>query len=259
MKDYKKFFDLTEKVAIVTGAAQGLGLEISRIFTQYNAAVVMVDINAEALKVAVDSITGEGGKAVGKPCDVSNSAMVKRMVEETIAEHGQVDIMFNNAGIGRRSKAEDMTDEDFDIVLDVNLKSMFYFCREVGRHMINRGKGGHIINMSSITGVVGVTTGNANYSASKGGIIAMSRCLAIEWAKYNILVNVIAPTHIKTKIIEQLMIEDPEKEQYFRNNIPLGRLGEAEDIAGAALYLASNASNFVTGHVLMVDGGHTAR
>ena len=259
MKDYRNIFDLTGKVAIVTGAAQGFGLEVSRIYTQYGAAVVMVDINEAMLKEAVDSIAAEGGKVAAKPCDVSKSAQVKRVVDETITEFGRVDIMFNNAGIGRRSKAEEMTDEDFDIVIDVNLKSMFYFCREVGRHMIARGEGGHIINMSSIVGVVGVTTGNANYSASKGGIIAMTRCLAIEWAEHGILVNAIAPTHMRTAIIEKLMKENPAKEAYFLSNIPLGRLGCVDDIVGPALFLASDASQFVTGHVLLVDGGHTAK
>ena len=259
MKDYRKIFNLTGEIAIVTGAAQGFGLEISRIFTQYNAAVVMVDINEAALKTATESIAAEGGKVIAKSCDVSNSAMVKRVVDETVAELGKVDIMVNNAGIGRRSKAQDMTDEDFNIVIDVNLKSMFYFCREVGRHMIERGEGGHIINMSSITGVVGVTTGNANYSASKGGIISMTRCLAIEWAEYGILVNAIAPTHMRTAIIEKLVKENPEKEAYFLGNIPLGRLGCVDDIVGPVLFLASDASQFVTGHVLMVDGGHTAK
>jgi gluconate 5-dehydrogenase len=125
--------------------------------------------------------------------------------------------------------------------------------------MINRGQGGRIINMASIGGLVGVETGNANYCASKGGLIALTRCLAIEWAKHRILVNAIAPTHVRTPLIEKMINERPEVGDYFLNNIPLGRLGEPADIVGPAIFLASAASSFLTGHVLLVDGGHTAK
>jgi NAD(P)-dependent dehydrogenase (short-subunit alcohol dehydrogenase family) len=259
MKNYKSLFDLSGRVAIVTGAGSGLGREIARIYSQYNASVVLVDINKEALDEVKGEVEDEGKQAISVVCNVADSTEVCIVVEETLSKFKRIDIMVNNAGIGLRNMAEAMTNDEFDKVIDINLKSVFYFCREVGKYMIQRGQGGKIINMSSITGVVGVETGNANYSASKGGIIAMTRCLAIEWAKYKILVNAIAPTHIRTNIIEKLIIENPEKEKYFLNNIPLGRLGEAEDIAGAALFLASDASNFITGHVLMVDGGHTAK
>jgi gluconate 5-dehydrogenase len=125
--------------------------------------------------------------------------------------------------------------------------------------MVERGQGGRIINMASIAGLVGVETGNANYAASKGGLIALTRCLAVEGAKYNILVNAIAPSHVRTALIEKLIEEKPETKTYFLNNIPLRRLGEVADVVGPAIFLASAASAFVTGHVLLVDGGHTAK
>jgi NAD(P)-dependent dehydrogenase (short-subunit alcohol dehydrogenase family) len=152
-----------------------------------------------------------------------------------------------------------MSDDTWATVLDVNLNGAFFFCRDVGREMIKRGAGGRIINMASIGGMVGVETGNVNYCASKGGLIAMTRCLAIEWAKHGILVNAIAPTHMRTPLIEKLLREKPEVETYFLNNIPLGRLGSPGDIVGPAVFLASEAASFVTGHVLLVDGGHTAK
>jgi NAD(P)-dependent dehydrogenase (short-subunit alcohol dehydrogenase family) len=156
-----------------------------------------------------------------------------------------IDILVNNAGIGMRSNAEDITDEMWDRVLDIDLKGAFLFCREVGRHMIERGKGGRIINMASIGGFVGVETGNANYCASKGGIIAMTRTFAIEWAKHNILVNAIAPSHTRTPLIEKLMEQKPEVKQYFLNNIPLGRLAEPIYIVGSAIFLATDGRRLV--------------
>jgi 2-deoxy-D-gluconate 3-dehydrogenase len=152
-----------------------------------------------------------------------------------------------------------MSLEQWQRVLDVNLSGAWYFDQAVGRHMIERGIKGSIINTSSITSLVGITTGNANYAATKGALNALTRTLAIEWARFGIRVNAIAPTHVRTALIEQKMAEDPALAEFFLGNIPLGRLGTPEDIAGAAIYLASDASSLVTGHVLVVDGGHTAR
>jgi NAD(P)-dependent dehydrogenase (short-subunit alcohol dehydrogenase family) len=152
-----------------------------------------------------------------------------------------------------------MTSEQWERVLEINLDGVWFFDQAVGRHMIERGEGGRIINMASIGGLVGVETGNANYCASKGGVIALTRCLAVEWAKHNILVNAIAPSHIRTPLIYQLMQEKPEVREYFLNNVALGRIGDVRDVVGPAIFLASEASAFVTGHVLVVDGGHTAK
>jgi len=252
-------FSLDGKAALVTGAGSGLGRAIAEGYAQFGAKVACVDISAEDAEAVAGGIEKGGGNAVPVVCDVSKTEDVKKAVESTLESFGTIDILVNNAGIGIRSNAEDMTDEMWDRVLDINLKGTFLFCREVGRHMIERGKGGRIINMASIGGLVGVETGNANYCASKGGIIAMTRTLAIEWAKHNILVNAIAPSHTRTPLIEKLMEQKPEVKQYFLNNIPLGRLAEPIHIVRPAIFLASDAASFVTGHTLVADGGHTAR
>jgi len=259
MGNVKSLFDLSGKVALVTGAGSGLGRGIAEGYAQLGAAVVVVDINPKTAQTVADGINAAGGQAIAVQCDVSQEDQVQAAVAQTVQGFGKVDILVANAGIGLRSPAEEMTIEQWDRVIAVNLKGIWLFDQAVGKHMIERGEGGRIINMASIGGVVGVETGNANYCASKGGVIALTRCLAIEWAKYHILVNAIAPSHIRTPLIEKLMRDKPEVRTYFLNNIPLGRLGEVVDVVGPAIFLASDAAAFVTGHVLLVDGGHTAK
>jgi NAD(P)-dependent dehydrogenase (short-subunit alcohol dehydrogenase family) len=259
MDKLRKLFDLGGKTALVTGAGSGLGQAIAEGYAEFGASVAVVDINEERALEVAQGITRKGGAAIALACDVSDSAAVRTAVGTVAGELGPVDILLNNAGLGNRSPAEEMDDCQWDTVLTVNLKGAFCFCREVGAAMIERGQGGRIINMASIAGVVGIETGNANYAASKGGIIAMTRCLAIEWARHNILVNAIAPSHTRTPLIERLIKDKPDTETYFLNNIPLGRLGTVTDLVGPAVFLASDAAAFVTGHTLMVDGGHTAK
>jgi len=252
-------FDLSGRVALVTGAGSGLGQGIAEGYAQLGAAVSVVDINPEAAESVVDGINAAGGKAIAVQCDVTRPDQVQAAVAQTLEEFGKIEILVANAGIGDRALAEEMTFEQWDRVMGINLTGVWLFDQEVGKQMIERGEGGRIINMASIGGIVGVATGNANYCASKGGIIAMTRCLAIEWAKYNILVNAIAPSHIRTPLIAKLMQDKPEVKTYFLNNIPLNRLGEIVDVVGPAAFLASDAAAFVTGHVLVADGGHTAK
>jgi gluconate 5-dehydrogenase len=168
-----------------------------------------------------------------------------------------VDILVNNAGIGRRAPAEEMTKRQWDDVLAVDLTGAFLFAQAVGRVMIGQG-GGRIINIASVAGQVGLKTGNANYCAAKGGLIALTRALALEWAQHGVLVNAVAPTHIHTPLIEGLL-QDPERKAYFLGNIPLGRLGEPREVVGPVIFLASNAATLITGATLNVDGGHTAQ
>jgi NAD(P)-dependent dehydrogenase (short-subunit alcohol dehydrogenase family) len=259
ISDVTKLFDLSGRVALVTGAGSGLGQGIAEGYAQMGAAVSVVDIKPETAQGTADGIKASGGSAIAVPCDVTQPDQVQAAVAQTLQEFDQIDILVANAGIGDRALAEDMTFEQWERVMAINLTGVWLFDQEVGRHMVERGQGGRIINMSSIGGIIGVATGNANYCASKGGIIAMTRCLAIEWAKHNILVNAIAPTHSRTPLIEKLMQEKPEVRTYFLGNIPLGRLGEVVDVVGPAIFLASDAAAFVTGHVLVADGGHTAR
>jgi NAD(P)-dependent dehydrogenase (short-subunit alcohol dehydrogenase family) len=254
----KSLFDLTGKVALVTGGGQGLGRGIAEGFAQYGATVSVVDINPETSKQVTERINTAGGQAIAVQCDVSKKAEVQAAVSKTLQELGKIDVLAAIAGIGDRNPAEEMTSEQWDRVININLSGVWFFNQEVGKHMIERGAGGSIINMASIAGQVGLKTGNANYCASKGGVIALTRNLAIEWSRFNIRVNAIAPVQFRTPLITELIERKPEVLDYFLENIPLGRLGEIREIVGPAVFLASEASSMVTGIVLNVDGGHTA-
>lgn len=255
----KDIFSLEGKTALVTGGGQGLGGAIAEGFAQFGADVAVVDINPETAEKVAATIRSYGRNAVSIQCDVSNFDQIKKTINKTIDEFGKIDILAAVAGIGDRNPAEDMTPEQWDRVISINLNGVWYFDQEVGKHMIDASIHGSIINMASIAGQIGITTGNANYSASKGGVIALTRCLAIEWARFNIRVNAIAPVQFMTPLITNLIERKPETLDYFLENIPLGRIGKVEEITGPAIFLASEASSMVTGIVLNVDGGHTAR
>ena len=255
--DLKNIFSLEGKAALVTGGGQGLGGAIAEGFAQFGADVSVVDINPSTAEAVSETIRGMGRKSISIKCDVSDEKQVKRTVEKTIEELGKVDILAAVAGIGDRAMAEDMTINQWDRVIAINLKGVWLFDQEVGKHLISRKASGSIINMASIAGQVGVKTGNANYSASKGGVIALTRLLAVEWAKYNIRVNAIAPVQFKTPLIKKLL-ENPETVDYFLSYIPMARFGEVNEIVGPSVFLASDAASMVTGIILNVDGGHTA-
>ncbi len=257
--DLSGMFSLAGRNAVVTGGGSGIGLAVAEAFAQFGAGVAIVDVDLDAAESVAGDIRESGGQALALGCDVADHAQVETAVARAVGALGDLHILFANAGIGDRAPAEEMTLEQWQRVLDINLSGAWYFDQAVGRHMIERGIAGAIINTSSITSLVGITTGNANYAATKGALNALTRTLAIEWAGHGIRVNAIAPTHIKTALIEQKMADDPALAQFFLGNIPLGRLGRPEDVAGAAVYLASDAGALVTGHVLVVDGGHTAR
>ncbi|MEX2738337.1 MAG: SDR family NAD(P)-dependent oxidoreductase [Candidatus Wukongarchaeota archaeon] len=249
-----EMFDLTGKVAIVTGASRGLGRGMAIGLAKAGANVVVTDILDT--KETVDEVKKLGREALGIKVNVTKKSDVEAMVQQTLEKFGMVDILVNNAGILRIEPTEDMKEEDWDKVLAINLKGQFLCAREVGKHMIKQ-KSGKIINMSSIAGKFG-NPQSAAYNASKAGVILLTKTLAIDWGKHNIQVNAICPGAFYTPMTEE-SFKDENLVQMIKTSVPLGRYGEPEDLVGTVIYLASEASNYVTGHALVVDGGWTAK
>jgi 3-oxoacyl-[acyl-carrier protein] reductase len=244
--------DLTGQVAIVTGAAKGLGRSIAETLARAGAKVACIDVNVESLAETVQAIRFAGGTAEPLACDVTDSSRVGEVVEEVVKLWGGVQILVNNAGITRDNSILRMKDDQWDAVLNVNLKGAFFFTRAAARPMM-KGRQGRIINIASVSGLMG-NPGQANYSASKAGVIGLTRTVARELAGRNITVNAVAPGFIATDMTAALG-EEILKE--VRNRIPLGRLGAPHEVADAVLYLASQSASFITGHILTVDGGLT--
>lgn len=241
---------LRDKVAIITGSGRGLGKEAALLFAQEGAKVVVCDINESWAVVTAEEIRDSGGAAVGIPVDVTNPESVKTMVNRTMEVFGRIDILVNNAGITSDALLAKMTDEQWDRVINVNLKGVFNCTRAVAPIMIEQGSG-KIVNTSSVVGVYG-NIGQTNYIASKAAIIGMTKGWAKELGRKGINVNAVAPGFTMT----EMMATVPEKIlTSIREKTPLGRLGDPKDIAYAYLYLASSEANFVNGAVLQVDGG----
>jgi 2-deoxy-D-gluconate 3-dehydrogenase len=249
-------FDLTGKVAVVTGATGGIGFGITEALAAYGADIVLVGRSHEALEAARNAIEQMGRRALAVAADLTKVPEIQAMAEKAVAAFGHLDILVNCAGINITQMAVDVTEEAWDKVIDINLKALFFCCQAVGKIMIAQ-KSGKIINMSSQTGTVAIPL-RAAYCSSKGGVNMLTKLLALEWAPYNVKVNAVAPTFVETKFTEP-MFENEEFLRYAMDNILLGKLGRPEDVAGAVVYLASPASDLVTGHILAVDGGWTAR
>ena len=247
-------FDLSGKVAIVTGAGRGMGYHIALALARYGADLVVCSRTLSELEKVAAEIEPLGRRVLIQKMDVTNIPEIHSMVETTVKTFGRIDLLVNNAGLNIPQWAEEVTEEAWDRVFDINLKGTFFCAQAVGKVMIQQ-KRGKIINISSQAGSVGLIMRSA-YGASKGGLNLLTKVLALEWAKHNILVNAIAPTFIETPMTKP-MLEKKEFYDYVMGNILLGRLAKFEDVTGAVIYLASEASNMVTGHVLLIDGGWT--
>jgi len=243
--------DLKNKVAIVTGSRRGIGKAIALTLAKAGANVVVSDINLDDCNKVVEEIKAINGNALAVKADVSNPEDVSKMINLTTEKFGKVDILINNAGIYMQKSLKEITEKDFDRILDINLKGVFLCSKAAVPEMIKQGKG-KIINIASIAGQVGFANSSA-YCASKGGIINMTRELALELGQYKINVNAIGPGVIETLMTKDLL-EDKATKEALLANIPLNRIGKPEDIANAALFLASDNSDYITGITLFVDG-----
>jgi NAD(P)-dependent dehydrogenase (short-subunit alcohol dehydrogenase family) len=250
-----ELFRLDGQTAVVVGGAGGLGAAMARGLAEAGAAVAVADFNAGRAKVVADAIATHGGRALAVAVDVADRASVERMAAEIEDRLGAVDVLVNSAGITHRSPAADFPEAEWHRVLAVNLNGVFWACQVVGRRLLARRRGS-IVNIASIAGVIGLT-GTVAYAASKGGVVMLTRALAVEWAPRNVRVNAIAPSWFESNIGD-LIHREPNYAERAMRRVPMGRMGRPDELIGAALYLASAASTMVTGHVLAVDGGTLA-
>lgn len=248
-------FALTDKVMIVTGAGRGIGAAIAVGAAQMGADLALGSRTIEELERIAEKVRGYGRRVESFYVDVSKVASIHDFVEKVFTVYDHIDILVNNAGYNKLRPAVDYTEEEWDIILDTNLKGLFFMSQMVGRRMIERREG-KIINISSQMGLVGGPL-RSPYCASKGGVTLLTKSLAVEWAQHNIKVNAVAPTFTRTPLAEKALQNKEFREDVLRR-ILLGRLAEPEEIVGAVLYLASDAANMVTGQTLAVDGGWTA-
>jgi gluconate 5-dehydrogenase len=253
----KKLFDLTGKVAVITGGSIGLGRQMAEGLAEMGANVALCARKKERCEQAAQELQQLGVRSLALACDVKSQGSIQEMVDATVSEFGRIDILINNAGISWGAPVEQMRLEDWNKVLETNLTGTFLCSQAVGKIMIGQ-KQGKIINIASVAGLGGAPPDAVQaigYHASKGGVISFTKDLACKWASHNIQVNAIAPgwfpTHMSDRVLES-------KRDYLLEKIPLRRFGTDYDLKGAAVFLASGASDYVTGHVLVVDGGQSA-
>lgn len=247
-------FSLTGRAALVTGAASGLGRAIAAGFAEAGARVRCVDRDADGNEEVARSL---GGAADAVTADTTDAGAVASAIDGLVESAGRIDVLVNSAGIGGRSPAVDYPDDLWQSVLDINLRGTFLACRAAGRHMVPAGSGS-IINIASVGGLAGFP-GSLGYQASKGGVVALTRTLAVEWAPHSVRVNAIAPSQFESAIVLAQWEREPDMRANWESRTPLGRIGQPDEIVGPAIFLASDAAAMVTGHILAVDGGYLAQ
>jgi NAD(P)-dependent dehydrogenase (short-subunit alcohol dehydrogenase family) len=251
-------FGLEGRTALVTGAAQGIGRAFAFALADAGARVAVVDMNLAGAQTVAAELTQRGAEAFAVQADVTDEAQVDSMVQTVVERWGSLHIAFNNAGIGLWRDAEKMTTAEWDRMLDVNLKAVFLCCRAEGRVMLNAGYG-KIVNTASMSGsIVNLPQNQAAYNTSKAGVMHLTKSLAAEWAPRGVRVNCISPGYTRTQLVADL-IRSPEVAKFAETwlaRTPMGRMAEVTDLQGAAVYLAAPASDFMTGHDLVVDGGY---
>ena len=248
---------LDGKIALVTGAGSGIGKAVALAVAEAGADCVPTELPERMahLEPVCDAIRQCGRRAHPLPLRLPDISSIDSLVANAMERFGRIDILVNNAGVNIPRDALELTEEDWDSVLDVNLKGLFFLSQRVAREMIQTG-GGRIVNMASQNGLVGYYK-RAAYCSSKAGVVNLTRVLAVEWARYNITVNAVAPTFVLTPLT-QSTFDDPVLREDLLKRIPLGRVGQPEDVVGAVVFLASPAADLITGHTLLVDGGWTA-
>ena len=250
-----QLFDLGGRVAIMTGAGRGLGRTMALALAAAGADLALASRTAPELETLVEEVNALGRRAIAVPTDVTSPEACEELVAAAIERLGRLDIMVNNAGTNVRKSMLEITPEEYDFVIETNLKGYFNGARAAGRHFVDQGSG-KVINISSILGSVALPN-QAAYASSKGAIDQLTKVLAIEWASAGVQVNGLAPTYFETDLTRPLY-QDPERRAFIEERTPMGRWGQPHELAGAVIFLASDASDFVTGQTILVDGGWTA-
>ncbi|WP_281991127.1 SDR family NAD(P)-dependent oxidoreductase [Aquimarina aggregata] len=247
--------EVKDKIVIVTGAGSGIGAATAKHFAKYNATVIVSDIKKQKAQTVVEEITKEGGSAVAIEANVANFEHVEQLIAKTVDQFGRLDVIVNNAGIGPRNMAKtgEYTLEDWDSVIAVNQTGVFYCMKLALQQMMKQG-GGNIVNIASLAGLK-ASLNNLSYSASKFAVVGMTKSAALEYATKNIRINAVCPGYTESALLEKLLSVRPDMDQMLKSVIPMKRYGQADEIAEAVVWLASDTTKFITGQTITLDGG----